>query len=103
MFAEVMKNFTKKQEEFEELKKMSINQLASYHTEVKIEDIPADWRRQLEMHCPESEDGQKEHDEKTLVEFNQMKKGELSAIQEFMHILQDWVEEKGHELQDLKA
>jgi hypothetical protein len=53
------------------------------------------------MHCPECEEGQKEHEEKTLVEFNQMKKEEYSAIQEFMQILQDWVEEKGHELQDL--
>ena len=72
-----MNNFEKKKAEFDQLKKMTKEQLLQYNNEVKIENIPGDWRTQLEMKLPESKPGENCHDS-NLTHFNDTKKSELS-------------------------
>ena len=45
LFADVMSNFERKKSEFEDLKKMKREALIVYNNEVKLENIPGDWRR----------------------------------------------------------
>jgi|TARA_B110000238_G_C15988533_1_gene379195 hypothetical protein len=73
-----------------------------YNNEVKIGNIPNDWRTQLEMHLPESKPGEHDHDS-NLAHFNSTKKEELSQIETFMTVLHDWVEETKHELEATPA
>ena len=54
---------------------MSKAQLLEYNKEVKLENIPADWRRPLEMHLPDCKPGQHDHD-RSLAEFNAKKKAD---------------------------
>ena len=98
LFAEVMKNFEKKKSEFEQLRKMSRTELIAYNEEVKIENIPTDWRTSLEMHLPEGKDDKHDH-ESHLHEYQATKKDEFDQIEQFMHVLHDWVEEKKHEME----
>ena len=72
LFGDVMANFENKQSEFEQLKKMSREELIVYDKEVKIENIPQDWRRSLEMQVPESKPGEHCHDS-NLSHFNHTK------------------------------
>ena len=102
LFSEVMRNFESKQAEFDQLKKMSKAQLTEYNNEVKIKNIPHDWRCSLEMKLPESKPGEHCHDS-NLVHFNETKKAELSQIEAFMHVLHDWAEETSHEIDALAA
>ena len=50
------------------------------------------------MHLPDCNPGAHDHDS-NLAQFNASKKKELSEIEAFMHVLQDWVDEAKHELE----
>jgi hypothetical protein len=50
------------------------------------------------MHLPEGKPGQEDHD-RSLAEFNTKKKNEYQKIEEFMQILNDWVEETVPEIE----
>ena len=71
-----MNNFEKKQSEFEQLKKMSKEELIAYNKEVLVENIPTDWRRSLEMQVPESILRDHDH-ESHLPQFKETKQKEL--------------------------
>jgi predicted transposase YdaD len=52
----------------------------------KLQSLSKEWQKELEMHITEKDEGHED-----LVEFNQLKSKELKQIEEFMHILNDWV------------
>ena len=54
------------------------------------------------MHIPESKPGQHDHDS-SLAEFNAKKKDQYQKIEEFMQILNDWVEETIPEIEAAMA
>ena len=61
IFKNVMSNFEAKQKEFEDLKKMSKEQLIQYNREVKISNLSRDWRKSLEMNVPDCSDEKHDH------------------------------------------
>ena len=100
VFKNMMANFDGKQKEFEELKKMDDVRLYEYNKEVKLANISSDWTKALEMRIPDCNDGKHDH-ETMLSEFNETKKEDLQKIEQFILILNDWITDAVHRVENI--
>ena len=55
-------------------------------------NISSDWQKVLEMHIPDCVEKKHDH-ESLLAEYTQSKRQQLAQVEEFIHILNDWIEE----------
>lgn len=90
-----MNNFAEKKAEFENLKKKSLDEQKQMYLNDELKTLFNNWQKGLEIQIPSGT----EIDNSLLAAFNQEKKTDLKAIEQFLQIVHDWVDEATHEVE----
>lgn len=89
---QIQLNFEAKQSLFSNLQTLPESELEKLYHSGELKNVKQKWQKELEIHFEAKDDEQRAQ----LVEFNNQNKEFFDKIEEFMHILDDWTEEKLH-------
>lgn len=82
-------NFAAKQSLFSNLQKLPDSELQKLYNSGELKDVKQKWAKELEVKFEPAN----EEENAQLVDFNNKNKEFFDGIEEFMHILDDWVDE----------
>lgn len=93
LFEGITKNFSKRKDDFEALKKKTPAELCDMHKAGELQSISKEWQREMELHLSTDEPSKDDKSGQAISNFIQENQSTFNEIEMFMHLVNDWLEE----------